>query len=347
MMQDCGGSSGGGSNGGSGSIEEKGSGGVAASSGLAILSNRSPSSINNNNNNNNNRDVHAPVGTADTISHGHNTINTIQRLATLAGETHALSNTHYTDRSWSKVVSGEKLLADVIADSSRDFRSGNIKSNRGSDNNDDDDSYNNIDTEKDTASSESNGIKTDCQPTEESRASRASRASNKSNKSKDTLIEHLFSKVLSANTLPARKKGEKLWSEYLDKLKDSIFIPRIAGTMGDDEEDEQGEGDLTNDHNNNDNEIETETETKDDDAKKIKTDIHIEIENGRGNRMAEKVKRNDKLLYYGTQKQTVILMDRARHVTFVERTLYDGLGNALTAAEVKAGERRFEFDIDC
>ena len=175
MMQDCGGSSGG-SNGGSGSIEEKGSGGVAASvaasSGLAILSNRSPSSINTNNNNNN-KDVHEPLGTADTSSHGHNTINTIQRLATLAGETHALSNTHYTDRSWSKVVNGEKLLADVIADSSRDFRNEDIKSNRGgsgsdSDNNDYSDSYNNIDTEKDTASSESNGIKTDCQPTEES-----------------------------------------------------------------------------------------------------------------------------------------------------------------------------------
>ena len=130
--------------------------------------------------------------------------------------------------------------------------------------------------------------------------------------------------------------------------------------MGDDEEDEEAdkadkadedeedEGDEADDHNNkNDNEIETETETKDDNAKKIKTDIHTEIENGGGNRMEEKVKPNDKLLYYGTQKQTVILMDRARHVTFVERTLYDGLGNALTAAEVKAGERRFEFDIDC
>ena len=46
---------------------------------------------------------------------------------------------------------------------------------------------------------------------------------------------------------------------------------------------------------------------------------------------------------YGTQKQTVILVDREGKVTFVERTLYDHEGKP-----VKGGkeDRRFDFQIE-
>lgn len=44
---------------------------------------------------------------------------------------------------------------------------------------------------------------------------------------------------------------------------------------------------------------------------------------------------------YGTQKQTIILVDRAGHVTFVERTLYDQDGKLLDDSK-----SAFEFQIE-
>ena len=46
---------------------------------------------------------------------------------------------------------------------------------------------------------------------------------------------------------------------------------------------------------------------------------------------------------YGTQRQTVILVDRKGHVTFVERALFDANGNDIPRGE---GDVSFEFQID-
>ena len=46
---------------------------------------------------------------------------------------------------------------------------------------------------------------------------------------------------------------------------------------------------------------------------------------------------------YGTQKQTVILVDRRGHVTFIERTLCDEHGKDMLE---KDRDRRFDFDIE-
>ncbi len=46
---------------------------------------------------------------------------------------------------------------------------------------------------------------------------------------------------------------------------------------------------------------------------------------------------------YGTQKHSVVLVDKKGHVTFVERTLYDN--DAKTMDEAKR-DQRYEFDIE-
>ena len=45
---------------------------------------------------------------------------------------------------------------------------------------------------------------------------------------------------------------------------------------------------------------------------------------------------------YGTQKQTVVLVDRSMQVTFVERTLYDEEGNGIPSGD---GTKTFDFTI--
>ena len=46
---------------------------------------------------------------------------------------------------------------------------------------------------------------------------------------------------------------------------------------------------------------------------------------------------------YGTQKQTVLLVDTGGHVTFVERTLFDDEVEPVAKTD---RDRRFEFDVE-
>lgn len=170
----------------------------------------------------------------------------LKHIATKVGETHGLSNSHFGDRSWPKVVYGEQLLSQAIQQSlARDS-------------------------------------------------------------SQTALINELFH-ILSIDKLRQREPGED-WDIYVRQMRNSIFIHPVKGNAAPEDKAVQElkagvNGTSTPDHGN------------------------VSI-TGAG---------------YGTQKQTVVLVDRAGHVMFVERTLYDEAGTALQAKE---RERVFEFDIE-
>lgn len=171
-------------------------------------------------------------------------VDDVKWICTEPGETHALSNAHYTDKSWPKVINGEKLLAKAI----------------------------------ETSVSESD--------------------------STDDLIVKLL-EVLSNNTLPRRKLDEE-FSAYLNHLKQSVFIPGIG-----------------------------------EDRQRDLLDGQSPLPNAQSNTSAV----IDRALFgvYGTQKQTVILVDRNGKVTYVERTLFDLDGKAVEKGQ---GDGKFEFAIE-
>lgn len=169
-------------------------------------------------------------------------------IATKPGETHGLSNSHFGDMSWPKVVHGEQLLRQAIeADISR---SG----------------------------------------------------------SQDHFVQSLFD-ILSVDALPKRREGED-WDTYVLQMRNSIFIPPVGGPAVDSNPADKlasasRSGYDTPDHAN------------------------VEVRTEAGG--------------YGTQKQTVILVDRGGKVKSVERTLYDESGRRMQSNE---GEKAYEFEIE-
>lgn len=123
--------------------------------------------------------------------------------------------------------------------------------------------------------------------------------------SQERLIDSLFD-VLKVDTFPQLPQGED-FNTYARQMRNSIFIPRVGGRGVEDESSDgmrsaEVNGDGPNHHH-----------------------AGIEIAPGPGG--------------YGTQKQTVVLVDRSGMVTFVERSLYDD-----DAKDVES-ERKFEFQI--
>lgn len=166
-------------------------------------------------------------------------VQSLKWLAGKPGETYGLSNSHYGDMSWPKVVRGEKLLDEAV------------------------------------------------------------KQSHAKSEDKDDFIERLL-QLLSVDTLPKMQHGEE-WEVYLRQLRHSIFIPAIGGS---------GVGDKAADE-----------------IAAARTNEPVAAMNG----------------VYGTQKQSVILVDRDGRVTFVERTLFDRDANPVRRGD---GDRRFDFEID-
>lgn len=167
----------------------------------------------------------------------------LTRIASKTGEVHGLSNSHFGDLSWPKIVHGEQLLRQAVDASA---------------------------TRQD---------------------------------SKDRLIESLFA-VLRVDTYPKFPKRED-FTVYARQMRNSIFIPRVGGS---DVENESSDG------------------MKSAEGQNISRQAGVEVRAGAGG--------------YGTQKQTVVLVDRSGRVTFVERTLYD------KNARAAESERSFEYQIE-
>ena len=129
--------------------------------------------------------------------------------------------------------------------------------------------------------------------------------------SKASLIENLF-KLLSVDTLPKKAKGMG-WETYVKELRKSIFIPVIGGAGTD--------------------------ELSADDLAAAKSEQQVMVEDDQENR-----DQGDGLSgLYGTEKQTVVLVDHQGHVTFAERSLYGSNGKAVPASE---RDRVYEFDVE-
>ena len=169
----------------------------------------------------------------------------LTRIGTHLGENHGLSNSHYGDRTWPKVVTGEQLLA------------------------------------------------------------RAIEAHVSEGYSREKFISSLFD-ILSVDTLPCRKQDED-WVMYVRHMRNSIMIPAIKGEV-------------------------VESRSAEDVAS-------AEDSNGRRKQAELRVSKGA----YGTQKQTVILVNYSGMVTFVERTLYDENGKSLLQGE---RDITVEFEIE-
>lgn len=121
--------------------------------------------------------------------------------------------------------------------------------------------------------------------------------------SQEHFVKSLFD-VLHVDTFPKLPKGED-FLVYARQMRNSIFIPRVGGRGIEDESSD------------------TLRSAKDDD---LSGHARVEVGSGAGG--------------YGTQKQTVVLVDRSGKVTFIERTLYD------QEAKATQSEKKYEFQIE-
>lgn len=129
--------------------------------------------------------------------------------------------------------------------------------------------------------------------------------------SKANFVEDMFH-LLSVDSLPKRSKGTG-WNSLVKELRNSIFIPAIGGDEADDMSAEELAAARSDKH--------------------VTTNVEIGRED-RGEHQSG---------VYGTQKQTVVLVDHQGKVTFVERSLYDATGRPISTEE---RDRKFQFDIE-
>ncbi|UNI22781.1 hypothetical protein JDV02_008637 [Purpureocillium takamizusanense] len=142
----------------------------------------------------------------------------------------------------------------------------------------------------------------------------------------EKLIKALFS-VLDVDTLPQMTEGQG-FEAYISQLKHSIFVPPI----GDQKHREAMQKAMANGRSdwnvlNGDAKAVEELLAEERPDAKTHPEIMAAFETG----------------MYGTQRQTVLLVDLEGNVTFVERALWDANGHAIPRGD---GDVAFKFKID-
>ena len=128
--------------------------------------------------------------------------------------------------------------------------------------------------------------------------------------SQASLIEQLF-RILDDDTLP-RKPDDYPWDTYVQELRKSVFIP-VIGSEGAEE-------------------------SRAEDLAAANSKQHVNVEDS----TTSTKPKNETDGAYGTQKQTIVLVDQQGRVTFIERTLYDASGKVM---EAPGRDRTFQFEI--
>jgi len=133
-------------------------------------------------------------------------------------------------------------------------------------------------------------------------------------------------RVLSADTLPRQRPGES-WEVYLNQLRNSIFVPLVG--LG--SKSLIGESATPSDSTPR-----SASPAVGQGAKSAAAMVNGVVG---GDHHATDATSGT----YGTQKQSVILVDNEGKVTFFERTLFDMNGSPIKLGE---GDRKFEFQIE-
>ncbi|KAI9867049.1 MAG: hypothetical protein M1813_000447 [Trichoglossum hirsutum] len=147
--------------------------------------------------------------------------------------------------------------------------------------------------------------------------------------SKELLIERLLREVLSDDTMPARKKGQS-HEDYLWETQHSIFVPAF------DDDDPEEPACATSSTCTS-----TTTSTSSSSSTPLPALASVDLLHHLDTTTLTSTE--GLTGKYGTQKQTVMLVDWDGNVTFLERTLWDE-----HAREVEPGwgDRRFEFKVE-
>jgi uncharacterized protein with NRDE domain len=168
--------------------------------------------------------------------------------------------------------------------------------------------------------------------------------------SQEELLEHLFA-VLSHDTFPMPENEEdrrEKWGykEQLEALRHSIFIPPFETTTDHGSKQtpplpaEQDENQVEEQEGGEKHRLVQPTSSNvSTRGSVISTPTLIHSTKS----ISQTMPGTEKSTLYGTQKQTVILIDHSGHVTYVERTLFDEDAKPLAKGEADVRE---EFDIE-